>query len=104
MIPTARVCGVVVALALAVSGCAGRPEGVLVPVAEAAPGASQVEMIVVTTRSASASPGEMFTGERSLTPSFAEITVSIPPDSVRKAGVVEWPRKLPPNPATDFAA
>lgn len=60
-------------------------------------------MLVTTTRSRSAVPGEMFTGERGLTPAFADITVSIPPKSVRKEGEVAWPKKLPPNPATDFA-
>ena len=45
----------------------------------------------------------MFTGERGLAPAFADITVSIPPDNVRKVGEVAWPKKLPPNPATDFA-
>jgi esterase/lipase superfamily enzyme len=91
-------------LAAWLAGCAGRPEGVLLPVAETASGASQVNMVVVTTRAATDEPGVMFGGERGLMPAFAEITVSIPPDSVRKAGEVEWPRKLPPNPATDFAA
>jgi esterase/lipase superfamily enzyme len=75
---------------------------VLQPV-EAAPSASQVEMLVATTRSRAEKPGEMFSGERALAPSFAEITVSIPPAGVRKVGEVSWPRKLPPNPATDFA-
>ena len=60
-------------------------------------------MLVATTRSRSADPGEMFSGERGMTPAFAEITVSIPPNKVRKIGEVAWPRKLPPNPATDFA-
>ena len=45
----------------------------------------------------------MFTGERGLAPAFADITVSIPPDNVRKVGEVAWPKKLPSNPATDFA-
>lgn len=45
----------------------------------------------------------MFTGERALAPNFADITVSVPPDSARKVGEVSWPKKLPPNPATDFA-
>src|ERR671924_419438 len=31
------------------------------------------------------------------------IKVSIPPDSQRKAGEVAWPRRLPPDPAKDFA-
>ncbi|KSV69121.1 esterase [Sinorhizobium sp. Sb3] len=45
----------------------------------------------------------MFSGERAPSPTFADITVSIPPDAARKAGEVAWPRKLPPNPKTDFA-
>ena len=60
-------------------------------------------MLVATTRSRSANPGEMFTGERGLAPAFADVTVSIPPDNVRKVGEVAWPKKLPSNPATDFA-
>lgn len=60
-------------------------------------------MLVATMRGRADKPGEMFSGERALTPNFAEITVSVPPDSARKVGEVSWPRKLPPNPATDFA-
>jgi esterase/lipase superfamily enzyme len=60
-------------------------------------------MIVATTRSRSANPGEMFSGERALAPSFVEMTISIPPAGHRKVGEVEWPRRMPPNPATDFA-
>lgn len=91
------------ALSIAVlSACAGRPIGVLEPVA-GNPSAAQVEMLVTTTRGRAQKPGEMFSGERALAPTFADITVSIPPDTARKAGEVAWPRKLPPNPATDFA-
>ncbi|WP_440271588.1 alpha/beta hydrolase [Ensifer adhaerens] len=85
------------------SACAGRPTGVLEPVA-ANPSAAQVEMLVATTRGRASKPGEMFSGERAQSPTFADITVSIPPETARKAGDVAWPRKLPPNPATDFAA
>jgi esterase/lipase superfamily enzyme len=85
------------------SGCAGRPKNVLSPVAETSPSSSRVDMLVTTTRSRSAVPGEMFTGERALTPAFADITVSIPPKNVRKEGEVAWPKRLPSNPATDFA-
>ncbi|PXW52933.1 esterase/lipase superfamily enzyme [Chelatococcus asaccharovorans] len=88
-------------LAVAVTGC-GTPRGVLAPVAETAPGASKVSMIVATTRQVAKDPGTMFTGERGMTPSFAAITVSIPPESARKVGEVQWPRRLPGNPATDF--
>jgi esterase/lipase superfamily enzyme len=84
-------------------GCASRPTNVLLPVADTSPSSSKVEMLVATTRSRSSNPAQMYTGERGLTPSFAEITVSIPPASVRKVGEVAWPKKLPSNPATDFA-
>lgn len=60
-------------------------------------------MIVATMRDRSENPGEIYSGERALTPAFAEITVSIPPDNSRKVGEVAWPRRLPPNPETDFA-
>jgi esterase/lipase superfamily enzyme len=45
----------------------------------------------------------MFNGERARAPAFADITVSIPPNTVRKEGEVAWPKRLPSNPATDFA-
>jgi esterase/lipase superfamily enzyme len=76
---------------------------VLIPVADSAPNATKVDMLVTTTRSRSTIEGEMFTGERALAPAFADITVSIPPANVRKIGEVAWPRRLPSNPATDFA-
>lgn len=90
-------------LAILASGCASHPKNVLAPVAETAPAASQVDMLVTTTRKRSTNPGEMFSGERGLAPAFADITVSIPPKTVRKEGEVAWPKRLPPNPATDFA-
>ena len=88
-------------LALALSACASRPEGVLVPVADTVPSTSRVEMLVATTRQRSQNPGEMFSGERGLAPAFADITVSIPEN--RKEGEVNWPKKLPADPAKDFA-
>ena len=90
-------------LLVLLSGCGGHPKDVLTPVAETSPTASKVDMLIATTRSKSTKPGEMFTGERALAPAFADITVSIPPAKVRKAGEVAWPKRLPPNPATDFA-
>jgi esterase/lipase superfamily enzyme len=44
----------------------------------------------------------MFTGGRDVTPSFADIIVSIPPDSTRQIGDVQLPQQAPGNPATDF--
>lgn len=92
-------CMVIAALA----GCGGHAKNVLVPVADSAPNATRVDMLVTTTRSRSTVKGEMFTGERAKVPSFAEITVSIPPGNARKIGEVAWPKRLPSNPATDFA-
>ncbi|NLS08157.1 alpha/beta hydrolase [Rhizobium sp. P32RR-XVIII] len=85
------------------SGCGGHPKDVLVPVADSSPGSSRVNMLIATTRALSTNRGEMFTGERALAPAFADITVSIPPAGVRKVGDVAWPKRLPSNPATDFA-
>jgi esterase/lipase superfamily enzyme len=87
---------------LAVAGCGGHPKDVLTPVGDTAPRSHRVDMLIATTRSRSSVPGEMFTGERARAPN-ADITVSVPPNSARKVGEVSWPKKLPPNPATDFA-
>ncbi|MGR9211919.1 alpha/beta hydrolase [Rhizobium leguminosarum] len=90
-------------LLCALVGCGGHPKNVLIPVADSAPNSTKVDMLVTTTRSRSTIRGEMFTGERALAPAFADITVSIPPANVRKVGEVAWPKRLPSNPATDFA-
>jgi esterase/lipase superfamily enzyme len=87
---------------LVLPGC-GHPSGVMTPVAltGATPKTSQVDMLVATTRVPSGDPATLFTGERSPKPYLTNVTVSIPPK--RDAGTVQWPRRLPPNPATDFA-
>jgi esterase/lipase superfamily enzyme len=90
-------------LVVMLTGCGGRPINVLGPVAETSPNASKVEMLVMTTRAPSLVPGEMYSGERALSASFAEMTISVPPPGVHKVGDVEWPRRLPSNPKTDFA-
>jgi esterase/lipase superfamily enzyme len=60
-------------------------------------------MLVATTRSDDAvPPGVMFGGERAHGLAFADIAVSIPPDSVRKIGEVQWPSTIPGDPAHDF--
>lgn len=90
------------ALTLILAGCAGRPPGVLAPIAEPPPvDSGKVQVLVATTRTPSTDPGEMFTGERSFTPSFMALTISTPPH--RTPGAIQWPEKLPPDPATDFA-
>lgn len=86
-------------------GCSGRPRGTLTPIEARAPGTSEVDMLVATTRSpVGALPGELFTGERGDSLSFADVAVSIPPDGTRQIGEVQWPSAAPANPATEFVA
>lgn len=91
-----------IAALLLLAGC-GHPAGVMTPVAlrPGAPATSQVDMLVATTRQPSGNPATLFNGERSPKPYLTEIAVSIPPK--RDPGTVQWPRRLPPNPDTDFA-
>lgn len=98
---SAALVGVFFSLSL-LAGC-GHPIGVLEPVAASAPDASITDLLVITTRSPSGDPGTLYSGERARTFSLNEIKVSIPPDSIRKIGEVQWPDRLPPNPRTDFA-
>lgn len=91
-------------LFLACSACAGRPvQGVLIPVADTPVGTSRVPVLVATTRQRSAvDKGEMFSGERGEAVSYAAITVSIPPDSAREIGQIQWPSSIPGDPRRDF--
>ena len=90
----------VLALTSALGACASI-QGVMVPVSGTIAGASQVDMLVATTRK-QADPAEMFSGDRGTTPAFANITVSVPPPNARQVGEVQWPRQVPGNPATEF--
>lgn len=92
----------IVAGTLVLSACADHPHGVLVPVVATAPGTSSINVLVATTRSKDTSPGIMFNGLRADAMAFADIQVSIPPDSARTIGEVQWPKQLPGNPASDF--
>jgi esterase/lipase superfamily enzyme len=85
------------------SGCAGRPEGVLIPTGTPVEGASKIDVLVATTRKSSDMPGVLFSGERGKEPAVTEIAVSIPPDSAREVGQVQWPKKLPADPTREFA-
>ncbi|MCJ9723894.1 alpha/beta hydrolase [Agrobacterium sp. SHOUNA12C] len=93
---------IALAALLLLSGC-GHPSGVMTPVAltAATPKTTQVDMLVATTRQPSGNAATLFNGERSPKPYLTEVAVSIPPK--RAPGTVQWPSKLPPNPATDFA-
>jgi esterase/lipase superfamily enzyme len=87
-------------LIVMLSGCAS-VRGVLVPVSAEATGTSTVDMLVATTRM-QADPSEMFSGARGPKLAFANIVVSIPPESARKVGEVQWPAKVPGDPAREF--
>ncbi|MDF2999032.1 MAG: alpha/beta fold hydrolase [Xanthobacteraceae bacterium] len=82
------------------AACAQRPENVFLASEPIAVPTAKVDMLVATTRQPSSVPGEMFGGGRG-TPGFAEIVISIPPG--HKTGAVEWPEKIPADPAVSFA-
>jgi len=84
------------------SAC-GHPVGVMEPVSAplSAPGSATVDMLVATTRQPSGDPATLFNGERSPKPFLTDVAVSIP--RVRQSGTVQWPKRLPPNPVTEFA-
>jgi esterase/lipase superfamily enzyme len=65
-------------------------------------GASQVNMLVETTRSPSTTPGVIFSGDRARERSRYHLVISVPPDKNRKIGEIQWPRQSPPDPRTDF--
>ncbi len=93
---------VVLGLAVLATGCSSRPFGTLI-VGTTAPGTSRVDMLVATTRAPVVEPvGVMFGGARGRGLDFADIVVSLPPDSTRKPGDVEWPRSPPGDPLHDF--
>src|SRR6201984_719068 len=91
-------------LALACCSCAGRPlQGVLIPAAESAEGASRVPILIATTRQRSDSdPVEMFTADVPQAIPYARIAFSIPPDDSRKIGDIQWPASPPGDPHRDF--
>lgn len=63
--------------------------------------ASIQRILIATTRQPSAEEGVFYSGQRSQTLNYASVDVSIPPN--HRVGMIERPKKLPPNPATEFA-
>jgi esterase/lipase superfamily enzyme len=90
--------------ALELSACAGRLNGGLLPVSGTVPGASEVNILVATTRKPAPQPERMFSGERDTNYNFADILVSIPPDANRVIGEVQAPEDTTGDPATQFVA
>lgn len=95
--------GLLLALSLVLAACSGRPDGVMAPTTLSAEGTSRVDMLVVTTRAGTGDPARPYDGERGRHPSANAIGVSIPPESARKPGEIQWPERLPADPATSFA-
>lgn len=93
---------IVPGLLVVLSAC-GHPVGVMEPVSAplSAPDSATVDMLVATTRQPSGDPATLFNGERSPKPFLTDVAVSIP--RVRQSGTVQWPKRLPPNPVTEFA-
>jgi esterase/lipase superfamily enzyme len=93
---------IVPGLLVVLSAC-GHPVGVMEPVSAplSTPGSATVDMLVATTRQPSGDPATLFNGERSPKPFLTDVAVSIP--RVRQSGTVQWPKRLPPNPVTEFA-
>ncbi|MBW3097571.1 alpha/beta hydrolase [Pseudohoeflea coraliihabitans] len=75
----------------------------MTPIGGTVPGASTVAMLVATTRAGSGDIGQPYSGERGEAVELDAVEVSIPPERNRTIGEVQWPKKLPPDPETDFA-
>lgn len=90
----------ILGLAIALTACASRPQGVLTPVAANAAAADKVDLLVATTRAPAEAPGVYFNGERGPALSLNNIVVSIP--EKREVGSIQWPSRVPGDPARDF--
>jgi esterase/lipase superfamily enzyme len=93
-----------IAFAMCCCGCARLSQGALVPVAQAnMAGTSLVPVLVATKRKRSTTdPGEMFESGLADETSYGSVTVSMPPDAVRKIGDVQWPSTSPGDPQQNF--
>ncbi|WP_336798886.1 alpha/beta hydrolase [Kaistia sp. MMO-174] len=90
----------ILGLALGLSACASRPQGVLAPVQADPAAASKVDLLVATTRAPDPAPGVYFNGERGPNLSLDNIVVSVP--NQREVGSIQWPNRVPGDPARDF--
>ena len=91
-----------IGLAAVAAGCSSRPYGTLI-VGASAPDASKVDILVATTRAPVLEPpGVMFGRSRGRGLDFADIVVSIPPDSARQPGEMQLPSSAPGDPEREF--
>ena len=87
-------------LAVLVTGCASRPEGVLAPVANMTTDTAKIDLLVATRREPTKESGVFFTGERGANLSLANVVVSMP--SSREIGTIQRPSRTPGDPERDF--
>ena len=80
-------------IAISVSACATRPTPFLIPTGQVLDGATNINVLTVSTRKKSGVPGQVYTGERGEMPTMMSIEVSIPPGHSK--GKVEWPQSNP---------
>lgn len=94
----------VLPLMLALAGCSSRPEPALqiVEAASASERTSPVELFAVSMRRPSPDDRLRFSGERTLTPRFARMVISIPKD--RPTGEIQWPSGTASSPESAFSA
>lgn len=92
-------------VALLVAACSRPPDlvGIDNPEhpAESLPDVSRHRLFIITTREASEVVGALFSAERAPELGLASVDVTIPPN--HEVGKVERPRRLPPDPRTEFA-
>jgi esterase/lipase superfamily enzyme len=89
----------------ALTGCSRPPElvGIDNPSlpAESVPDVSRHRIFITTTRAASEVTGALFSSERTPELGLASVDVTVPPNHV--VGELERPKRLPPDPRTEFA-
>lgn len=90
---------------LMLASCSGGPPSAVIglqPEIDPAsvPGANRVDVFVATSRAPDADERVLFSGERSDTTGFAQLSVWIPPN--HETGRIERPTTLPPDPRNHF--
>ena len=66
------------------------------------PPADEIDLLAATIREPSETPGVVFAGGRGEGVSYANIVISMPAD--RQVGQIQWPSRVPGDPATDIVA
>ncbi|VTO17793.1 Alpha/beta hydrolase of uncharacterised function (DUF900) [Brevundimonas vancanneytii] len=92
----------VACVTLTLGACASTPSGVLIPATVSKPeAATDVSVLVYSTRALSDEPGEIYSGQRGDRLSSVVVDITIPPS--HQTGVIEWPRNREVDPAIEFA-